>query len=178
MKNSIVIIIFLIILSSKDLLFSQSYNTYVENSANLSCKVIKPLSVNPTFQGDFITWPSIIIGTTFETKFMDYDNGDVCSMFKYSGEPGSQIEISIITQTLIENNSVEISLRWKGSDKTPGYGVVAGILNFPNSTESVTLNSNGEYFLYIMYDWVRAYEHATVGVKTFTQTITAQYYGI
>jgi hypothetical protein len=152
------------------------FNSPVSGSANLSCRVIKALSVCPNSSDDYINWPTIPVGSKYILNSSDNQDADWKSIFTFSGEPGSLVEISISAETFKDN--VEISYRLKG---TPidhlGVNLVP-LLNFVNGKTIVTLNAGGAYYLHIVYDWVFAHQGSTPGEKNFTQIINAQYTGL
>lgn len=175
MKNTL-IIIGLILISSFSL-FAQAldFNSPVSSSLNLSCKVIKPLSVDPVSSNDFIHWPTIPVGSKYVIS-SNNSNADNYSIFTFRGEPGSSVEITFIPQTSIDN--VEISYRLKGTNDLYLGNQTVPPMNFDNGKTMVNLNSGGEFYMHIIYDWVWAKPNALTGIKHFVQSISAQYNGL
>lgn len=151
-----------------------SFNSPVNESTNLTCKLIKPLSVTPEISQDYLNWPTVPVGSKYDmTGNVNDEDSDIKTIFTFSGEPNTSIEVSLTTQTYIEH--VEISYRLKGTP-IPYLGMkFVPELGFIDGKSIVNLNSNGNYYLHIVYDWVWAHEGATPGLKIFRQLINAQY---
>lgn len=153
-----------------------NFNTPVAKSANLSCTVITPLSIDPLSSKDYICWPTIPVGSKYILGESIRQNADWNSIYTFTGEPGLAVEISVTMQTLKDN--VEISYRLKGTE-SPYLGVQdSPVLSLVDGKTGINLSAVGEYYLHIVYDWVWAHEGATKGLKRFVQIINARYYGL
>jgi len=174
MKNTIYMFILIVCAAITANAQAVSFNSPVNESTNLTCKLIKPLSVSPNFSQDFLNWPTVPVGQKYVmTGNINDESSDILTIFIFSGEPNASIEISVTTQTYKDN--VEISYRLKGT-QNPYLGLkFVPVLGFIDGKSTVNLNNSGDYYLHIVYDWVWAHEGATPGIKRFTQLISAQY---
>lgn len=176
MKNGFIILILILGICLSGLAQGSGFNSPVIKSANLSCTVITKLSIDPLSTKDYVCWPTIPIGSKYTLGESNRQNADFNSIFTFAGEPGSSIQISIVTQTIVDN--VEISFSLKGTPY-PYLGIQeAPLLTFTDGRAIVNLSAEGEFYLHIGYDWVWAHDNATRGVKKFTQMINAQYFGL
>ncbi|MCO5251985.1 MAG: hypothetical protein M9949_11285 [Candidatus Kapabacteria bacterium] len=178
MKN--IIIILIIMICGWNTLLSQGidFNTPVLESGNLTCLVITPLSVTPTWHGDFLNWPTVPVGSKYEFGTNGDEDSDRRSIFTFTGESARDIEICLETETMKDN--VEIFFTFRGT-QTPQIGQPLNgipLLNFNDSKEIVNLSAEGKYYLHIIYHWVWAHDGAEPGLKVFVQTINAQYHNL
>lgn len=154
------------------------FNTPVSETGNMTCLVIKPLSVSPSWHGDFLNWPTLPVGSKYDFGTSDVEDSDRRSIFTFTGESERNIEITIETETMKDN--VEISFTFRGT-QSPQLGQPLSsipILDFSNSREIAILSAEGKYYLHIIYNWVWAHEDAETGHKVFVQRISAQYHDL
>jgi hypothetical protein len=174
MKNGLIIVIIIFWSSLTLLAQTPVFNQQVPSSGQMTCYVIKPLSVSPLSTDDYINWPSIPVGSQYIISHNNPD-ADWRSIFTFKGEPGKTITISVTKQTEVDN--VEISYQLKGTamqfDQNPGLLIFDG-----NGMINRDLSNSGVYYVHIIYDWVWAKVGATPGVREFTQVISAQYYNL
>lgn len=119
MKKAITLLILVFATSLNLLSQSNGFNSPVSQSANLSCSVIKQLSINPATTEDYIYWPTIPIGSKYTLGQSPNQDADNRSIFTFSGESDAAIQISVTAQTMVDN--VELSYSLKGT-QTPQYG--------------------------------------------------------
>jgi len=153
------------------------HNAPVSEQTTLSCKVLKPLSVSPLSQEDFLNWPTIPIGSKYYLNSSDIEDSDFRSIFTFSGEPNHDVVISMVCENIVDN--VELSFTMKGTAiRYLGIEQVPLLVFDADGKTVVSLNADGAFYLHILYDWVWAKENATTGVKCFTQCIASQYTGL
>lgn len=157
---------------------AEDHNTPVTKSGNMTCNVIKTLSVNPIHETDYLNWPPLPVGSKY---YLGGNNRweDSYSIFTFTGEESRQIEITIEMQK--EKDNVEISFRLFGTQfdhvgSNPSN--MTGLSFANNSKEIVSLSAGGNYYLHIIYDWVEAKEGAIPGRYSFLQKINAQYHNL
>jgi hypothetical protein len=151
-----------------------SYNPPVEEDATLKCRVITPLSVDPETTLDLLVSPKLIQGVRYYLP----QNQDFKSLFVYSGEPNQEVLLSMVTEKL--DQKVELSFTMKGSQDEYAQNGDLTTLNIGlggegTGSEVVKLNAAGNYYLYIIYDWVEAADDAPTGDRLFIQRISAWY---
>jgi len=175
MKKIILILIIITCFENNLLSQGNNFNTPVSESGNMNCLVITPLSVTPTWQGDFLNWPTVPVGSKYIFGSNNNEDSDKRSMFTFTGEALREIQISVETETIKDN--VEIYFTFRGTP-TPQIGQPLNgipLLSFIDSKENVSLSTEGKYYLHIIYHWVWVHEGAEPGLKVFNQSINAKY---
>lgn len=173
-------IILILLIGSCNLLTAQEldFNSPVSKFGNMTCTVITPLSVTPTWHGDFLNWPTVPVGSKYIIGSNGDQDADFRSIFTYTGEASYDFEISIDRETL--KNNVEISYTLRGTAQ-PSLGAPLSsipVLDFNNNKQIVTLSTQGKYYLHIIYNWVWAHEGADTGVIIFLQNFYALYHNL
>ncbi|MFP4544445.1 MAG: hypothetical protein ACOCZW_01565 [Bacteroidota bacterium] len=143
-----IIIIMLVILPATVLTAGNGQNTPVSGSSNLSCTVIKPISISPESSFDYLNWPTIPAGSKYYFGSHLYEDSDVRSIFTISGEPGYDVLLSLQTQTEVDDTELSFTLKGTSQQYLGGSPVPELTLN-NNGQAVVNLNSGGAFYVHI-----------------------------